>query len=76
MAAANREFEKVKQVRSRRKRGKYRHYDDETRVKIAKYSCEHGNKQLLKKLTMSLKLSKKSYVSKEKDPERILMELH
>ena len=80
MAAANREVEKVKQVR--RKRGRY-HHDDETRVKIAKYSCECGNKAAADKFTKELgflatestvRNMKKSYLStlrKEKDPERI-----
>ena len=27
-----------------RKRGKYNHYDAEVKVKIAKYTCENGNK--------------------------------
>ena len=40
MAATTREVEKVKQVR--RKRGSYQNYDDETRIKIAEYSCECG----------------------------------
>ena len=81
MAAANREVEKVKQVL--RKRGRYHHYDDETCVKIAKYSCECGNKAAADKFTKELgflvtestvRNMKKSYLSilrKEKDPARI-----
>ena len=36
----------VEQVRAkeRRKRGKYNHYDAEVRAKIAKHTCEYGNK--------------------------------
>ena len=40
MVVANREVEKMKQVG--RKRERYHHNDDETHVKIAKYSCECG----------------------------------
>ena len=48
-AEANREVEKVKQVR--RKRGRCHHYDDETHVKISKHSCECGNKAAADKFT-------------------------
>ena len=41
-AAANREV--IRALNKKRKRGQYHRYDPELRVKIAKYSCEHGNK--------------------------------
>ena len=66
-----------------RKRERYHHNDDETHVKIAKYSCECGSNGAADKLTKELgflvtkstvKNMRKSYLSilrKEKDPERI-----
>ena len=45
------EVEKAKQVQ--RKRGRYQYYD-ETRVKIAEYSCEVGNKTAADKFTKEL----------------------
>ena len=43
-AQANREVEKVVGSAKKRKRGSYYYYDDKTRAKIAKYSCECRNK--------------------------------
>ena len=45
---------------------RYHHYDDETRVKIAKYLCECGNKAAADKFTKEL-----GFLVTEKDPERI-----
>ena len=50
--AVNKEIEKMKQVR--RKRERYHHNNDETHVKIAKYSCEYGKRQLLTSSLRSL----------------------
>lgn len=81
-AAANREVVKVVNAATR-KRGSYHHYDDETRAKIAKYSCECGNKAAVDKFTKelgfvvtesSVRNMKKAYLAKlrkEKDPDRI-----
>ena len=79
--AANKEIEKMKQVG--RKRERYHHNNDETHVKIAKYSCECGSNAAADKFTKELgflvtkstvRNMKKCYLSilrKEKDPERI-----
>ena len=42
--SANSEVKKTQAQAQQRKRGSYHHYDEETRMKIAKYSCENGNK--------------------------------
>ena len=66
-----------------RKRERYHHNDDETHVKIAKYSCECRSNAAADKFTKELgflvtkstvRNMKKSYLfilRKEKDPERI-----
>ena len=41
-ASANMEVQKAQEQAQRRKRGSYHHYADETCVKIAIYSCDHG----------------------------------
>lgn len=37
-----------------RKRGKYFHYDDGVKAKIAKYACENGNKHAAEKFAQTL----------------------
>ena len=81
-AAANREVVKAVNAATR-KRGSYHHYDDDTRAKIVKYSCECGNKAAVDKFTKelgfvvtesSVRNMKKTYLAKlrkEKDPGRI-----
>ena len=63
--AANREVEKVKQ--ERRKRGRYYHYDDETHVKIAKYSCECGNNAAADSSLRSLDFGHRKYSKKHEE---------
>ena len=53
-ASANKEVQKVQEQAKRRKRGSYYHYDEETRAKIAKYSCDHGNKAAVSKFSTEL----------------------
>ena len=52
--AATKEVQKAKEQGQRRKRRSYYHYDDETRTKIAKYSCENGNKAAASKFSANL----------------------
>ena len=80
-ASANKEVRKAQEQTQRRKRGSYHHYDDETRAKIAKYSCDNGNKAAASKFSAELghvvtestvRNMKKAYLSllkKEKDPD-------
>ena len=82
-ASANKEVRKAQEQTQRRKRGSYHHYDDETRAKIAKYSCDNGNKAAASKFSSELghvvtestvRNMKKAYLSllkKEKDPDKI-----
>ena len=53
-ASANKEVRKAQEQTQRRKRGSYHHYDDETRAKIAKYSCDNGNKAAASKFSAEL----------------------
>ena len=83
IVAADKEVEKAKNQRQRRKRGNYFHYDGETRAKIAKYSCEKGNKAAVSKFSAELghivkestvRNMKKAYLTmlkSEKDPDKI-----
>ena len=41
-------------AKSKRKRGEYHHYDGPTRLKIAKYASENGNKAAVKKFSTHL----------------------
>ena len=52
-SAANQQVEREieHQSKQRRKRGKYHHYDAEIRAKIAKHTCECGNKRAAIKFT-------------------------
>ena len=82
-ASANKEVRKAQEQIQRRKRGSYHHYDDKTRAKIAKYSCDNGNKAAASKFSAELghvvtestvRNMKKAYLSllkKEKDPDKI-----
>ena len=47
VAAAVVDFARPQPSQSRSKRSKYHQYSGEDRAKIAKYSCEHGNKKAL-----------------------------
>ncbi len=70
-------------VSQHKKRGPYKTYDDVTKLKIAKYSCENGNKVAVEKFSHQLghKLSestvrnmKKTYLEKlkiGKDPDSL-----
>lgn len=53
-SSANKEVSKVLQSSERRKRGKYFHYDDDVKAKIAKYACENGNKRAAEKFAQTL----------------------
>ena len=53
-ASANKEVQKVQEQAKTRKRGRYYHYDEETYVKIAKYSCDHGDKAAVSKFSTEL----------------------
>ena len=52
-SAENRSVEQVR-AKERRKRGKYNHYYAEVRAKIAKHTCEYGNKSASVKFTQEL----------------------
>ena len=81
-SAANKEVEKA-EAQQRKKRGTYYHYNDELRAKIAKYSCENGNKAAVAKFSSELghdvsestvRNMKKTYLSKlreERNPDNI-----
>ena len=82
-ATANNEVRKAQAQARRKKRGSYHHNDEETRTKIAKYSCENGNRAAAAKFSAELGHvvtestvgnMKKSYLvllQKEKDPKNI-----
>ena len=53
-ASANKEVRKAQEHAQRRKRGCYHHYDDETRTKIARYSCDNANKAAASKFSAEL----------------------
>ena len=53
-ASANKEARKAQEQVHRRKTGSYHHYDNETRAKIAKYSCDNGNKAAASKFSAEL----------------------
>ena len=52
-SAENRSVEQVR-AKERRKCGKYKHYDAEVRVKMAKHACAYGNKSAFVKFTQEL----------------------
>lgn len=81
--AANKEVAAITAQSGKRKRGPYRQYDAQVRVKIAKYACENGNKSTVYKYSAELGHSisestvrnfKRTYLSKLKaggDPDAI-----
>ncbi len=82
--AANKQVSEILQVaKERKKRVPNKTYDDVTRVKIAKYTCENGNKAAVEKFSdelghkvseSSVRNMKKAYLEKlklGKDPDSI-----
>ncbi len=82
--AANKQVSEILQVsKERKKRGPNKTNDDVTRVKIAKYTCENGNKAAVEKFSdelghkvseSSVRNMKKAYLEKlklGKDPDSI-----
>ena len=79
---------KAQEQAQRRKSGSYHHYADETHAKIAKYSCDNGNKVAASKFSADLghvvtestvRNMKEAYLSllkKEIDPDKIKSLLH
>ena len=81
-ASAKKEVRKAQEQAQRRKRGSYHHYN-ETRAKIAKYSCDNGNKAAASKFfaelghvvtestVRNMKMAYLSLLKKEIDPDKI-----